>query len=340
MNVIVANEQQDKLSNLDIDIIKSITGVYDALEIVEMFKSFFYSKMILDVTAIKDYSDAKVYEKLIQGLDSEKIIFLLPEGSKLCTPNFLIHLIDIGIYNFTTNLEGVKFLLRKPNTLKDVEHIRKMVSRGESTADDTGATIATVATSTKVVDGSTIIGIKNVTEHAGATTFIYMLKKELAFAFGKDNILAIEVDNNDFQLFRDKNMISVKEAELKSVIDKNTDKSIILIDLNNVKDDSFCADTLYLMEPSTIKLNKLVTRNKYVFSKLVEKKIILNQSLLLSSDVLDFEKEAGIKVFYNMPPLDDRKRNANINDFLSKLGILINQDKNSTSGRIFGLFRR
>ncbi len=39
MNVIVANEQQNQLSNLDIDIIKSISGIYDAFEIVEMFKN-------------------------------------------------------------------------------------------------------------------------------------------------------------------------------------------------------------------------------------------------------------------------------------------------------------
>ena len=32
MNVIVANTEKDKLSNLDIDIIKSINGVYDATE--------------------------------------------------------------------------------------------------------------------------------------------------------------------------------------------------------------------------------------------------------------------------------------------------------------------
>lgn len=40
MNVIVANKQQNELANLDIDIIKSLTGSYTALEIVEMFKSF------------------------------------------------------------------------------------------------------------------------------------------------------------------------------------------------------------------------------------------------------------------------------------------------------------
>ena len=57
MNVIVSNEQQEQLTNLDIDVIKSITGVYKASEIVEMFKNFFYSRMILDVTSIKNYNE-------------------------------------------------------------------------------------------------------------------------------------------------------------------------------------------------------------------------------------------------------------------------------------------
>ena len=123
MNVIIANEQQNQLANLDIDIIKSITGLYDAFEIVEMFKNFFFSKMILDVTALKNYKDIKTYEILANGLDPDKIIFLLPEGSELCTPNFLSHIISLKIYNFTTNLNGINFLLKKTNTLKDVEHI-------------------------------------------------------------------------------------------------------------------------------------------------------------------------------------------------------------------------
>ena len=97
MNVIVANEKQNQLASLDIDIIKNINGVFGASEIVEMFKSFFYSKMILDVTAIKEYKDVHTYETLLQGLDPNKIIFLLPEGSALCTPNFLSKLIEVGI---------------------------------------------------------------------------------------------------------------------------------------------------------------------------------------------------------------------------------------------------
>ena len=97
---------------------------------------------------------------------------------------------------------------------------------------------------------------------------------------------------------------------------------------------------IFLLEPSTIRLNMLVRRNRAVFEKLRNSKVVLNQSLLLNNDVFDFEGEAGLKVFYNMPPLDERKRNAIIADFLSKLGILQVSTSSGGSNRIFGLFRR
>ena len=76
MNVIVANKKQSELSNLDIDIIKSLNGEYDPSELIEMFKSFFYSKMILDVTALKNYDSLETYQELVGGLAADKIIFL------------------------------------------------------------------------------------------------------------------------------------------------------------------------------------------------------------------------------------------------------------------------
>ena len=337
MNVIVANKQQNELAGLDIDIIKSLTGSYNASEIVEMFKSFFYSKMILDVTAINNYEQLESYEVLAKGLDPNKIIFLLPEGSKLCTPNFLGRLISFGIYNFTTNLNGVKYLLKKSNTLKDVEHIQKMAHVENST--DSGATVVTASTNTN--NGQkTILGFKSVTEHSGATTLIYMLKKELAGTYGNDNVIAIEIDKNDFQMFNEKNMVSAKATEIKSVLQKYANASVILIDINNCNDTSFCTDVIYLLEPSTIKLNRLVRRNKMIFSKLVDKKVVLNNSMLLNNDVFDFEGEAGIKVFYNLPPLDERKKNAILVDFLTRLGLLGGNSTNNNSNKIFGLFRR
>ena len=134
-------------------------------------------------------------------------------------------------------------------------------------------------------------------------------------------------------------MFCVKSNDLKMVIDKYDNVSVILVDLNKATEDSFCNDVIYLIEPSTIKLNRLVRRNREIFDKLANKKIVLNQSLLLNNDVFDFENEARVKVFYNLPPLDERKRNAIIGDFLSKLGIL-RQNSKDNSTRIFGLFRR
>ena len=327
MNVVIANSQQNILSNLDIDIIKSITGTYEASEIVEMFKSFFYNKMVLDVTAIKNYEDIRSYQTLAMGLDVEKIIFFLPENSNLCTSNFLSKLISVGIYNFTTNLDGIKYLIKKSNTYKDVAHIQQL--------NELSTTIVN-----KVENGTKIIGVRNVTEHAGATTLIYMLKKELTVELG-NAVVAIEVDKNDFSAFNDKNMISTTSAQLRSIIERYRNASIILIDLNDSTDDSICGDVLYLLEPSIIKLNKLIRRNHTIFSKLKGKKLILNKSLLSNKDITDFEYEANTKVFYNMPPLDERKRNGVISDFLGRIGLLTKtEEKKESSNKIFGLFRR
>lgn len=345
MNVIVANKKANDLSNLNVDIIKSLNGEYDVNELVGMFKTFFYSMMILDVTALKNYGELETYEELSKGLGTDKIIFLLPEGSKLCTPNFLSHLIDLGIYNFTTNLNGVEYLLRKPNTLKEVEHIKKMgnseveVAEEKEENKETESVENIVTTNTKVIDGITVIGVKNITEHAGATSLIYMLKKELANTYGNDGVVAIELNKNDFIYFNKKNMLSIKDTEIKTTIERQVNAKIILVDLNNAVDDRFCSDIIYLVEPTTIKLNKLIKRNREVFNSLVNKKVILNKSELLNNDVHDFENEANIKVFYNIPSLDERKRNEIINDFLVKLGLLGSNNSNN-SGGIFGLFRR
>ena len=346
MNVIVSNEQQAQLANLDVDIIKNISGQYSANEIVEMFKNFFYSKMILDVTSLKGYTELKTYEELKNGLDVEKIIFYLPDGSSLCTSSFLAHLIQIGIYNFTTNIEGIKYLIKKPNTIKDVEHILKLgmaqeqpIPGGNETTNFIPQPSAPI--SSIVDEETTIIGIKNITEHAGATTFIYMLKNELINTYGKDGVVCLELDKNDFQLFNDKTMLSIKNSQLRQALSQLSNVKILLVDLNGVTEDNFCKEVLYLIEPSTIKLNKLIRKNREIFGQLKNKKVVLNKSLLQPNDVADFESEANLRVYYNMPPLDERKRNGIMNDLLVRLGLINgNGSSNDNQGRIFGLFRR
>ena len=356
MNVIVSNEQQSQMTNLDIDIIKSITGAYSSSELVEMFKNFFYSKMILDVTSIKDYNNILEYKTLADGLDVDKIIFFIPEGSSLCTPNFLAKLVTLGIYNFTTNMDGVKYLLKNSNTFNDVAHIQQMgggvieelqpqAPVQEQVTPDHAATGGYISHShhqVQIQQGNmarTIkVGVRNVTEHAGATSLIYMFKKELTSVFGENNVVAIEINKNDFQFYNDKSMLSTTTNDVKALIERYSGISILLVDLNDYEDNSICDEVIYLLEPSTLKLNKLIKKNKNIFGKIKDKKIVFNQSLLTSKDVSELEYEAGIKSFFNLPPINDRKKSEVITELLAKIGLL--QISQGGSGKIFGLFRR
>ena len=326
MNVIIANESKSMLSTLDIDVIKSVDGVHTADEIVEMFKNFFYARMILDVTAIKDYNDITNIQKISIGLDADKIILLLPNNEASTSSSYLSKIISMGIYNFTTTVDGIKYFLEHPNTYKDVAHIQQL--------NDLSTTI-----NEKVVAGSRIIGIKNVTDHAGSTTLIYMLKKELEQSYGM-SVVAIEVNRHDFSYFNSSNMISIDDEHLMTEIVKHNDVAIILVDLNDSSNEGACSDVLYLIEPSSIKLNKLMRRNRRVFEELRGRKIILNKSLLSNSDIMDFEYEGKTKVFYNIPPLNDRVKNPVLSDFLSKIGLINKTSEKESGGKIFGLFKR
>lgn len=350
MNVIVGNEQQSQINNLDVDIIKSITGSYSANEIVEMFKNFFYSRMVLDVTAIKNYSDILNYKTLSEGLDVDKIIFFIPEGSKLCTPIFLAKLVTLGIYNFTTNIEGVKYLLKKSNTYQDVEQIQKMGGGGiiieleqpTETEVKSGSYATAPAQFQQGAFVRTVkIGVRNLTDHAGATSLIYMFKKELDAVLGENKVVCIEVNKNDLQFYNDKAMVSTSTMDLRTVMERYNGIPVMLIDLNDYEDNTVCDDVLYLLEPSTLKLNKLIKKNRNIFGKLKDKKVIFNQSLLTNKDVSELEYEAGIKSFFNLPPVNDRKRNDIITELLAKLGLIqIKQEDANSSTSIFGLFRR
>lgn len=165
-----------------------------------------------------------------------------------------------------------------------------------------------------------ILGIINVTEHAGSTTLTYLIKKALERDFHK-TVSAIEVNKNDFIVYRDKKMISANDNNVKEYIDKIND-DFIIIDLNNKNNLDLCNDVLYLVEPSLIKVNKLMLTKSDIFQSLVTQKVILNKSFLTESDVKIFEKEAGIKIFANIPTLNDRVNNQIVSRLLISLNIM------------------
>ena len=331
MNVIVGNERLDELSSLDVDVIKSINGVFDSLEIVSIFKNFYFNKMILDATSIKDYQNTNNIQKIITELDPNKIILFLPKTEEVSSQVYLSQLVKMGVYNFTNNIEGVKYLITHNNTYDDVAQLEQVEEQVQE---------LTETVHEKVQSGCRVVGIRNVTDHAGATTLIYMLKRELERIYG-ETVYAVEVNRHDLQYFNVRNTISCTKESLVSTINKLTEASVILVDLNECEDDSVCGDVLYLIEPSSIRLNKLMRTNKNIFNQLVGKKIILNKSLLTGKDINDFEYEAKTKVFYNVPPLDERRKNQEISNLIGNVGLDNVNSTNSkkSSGKILGLFK-
>lgn len=353
MNVIVSNKYNDVLQGLNIDIIKSLNGEFEVDEIIDTFKNFFFQRMILDITAIKNYKDIKNLQKLSMSLDMDKVILLLngDEGGGVdgaTSPMYLSQLISMGIYNFTRNIEGIMYLYNNPNSYRDVAQYHEIniapkptpadaptqTNQGPIVTEDTSKYFSNNLMSGK----NTIIGIKNVTRQSGATSLVYMMKKELERNY---SVVAIEVDKRDFMFFPDKSLISTTKEDVGNIVNSNSDKEIILIDLNgDTLMEQKCNEVLYLIEPSIIKLNKLMIIEPNTLGKLSNKKVILNQSMLKAKDVLDFEYEAKLKIFYNLPPLDDREfNNGALNAFLTKLGFLKSENGEvERRKKILGIF--
>lgn len=338
MNVTVCNEQQNLLSNLDIDIIKNITGVYSVSEIIEIFKNFFFNKMILDVTALTDSNNPNTYKILASSIEPEKIICFIPEKSPLCTAGFFSVLVSTGIYNFTTNVDGIKYLVKHTNTFEDVKEFQKTAPFTNIPEEVETKPQLVVTPSNNENKVRKVIGVTNVTAEAGATTFIYMMKKELN-RIVSSSVIAVEIKKSDFKVFGDKDMYSIEEDQVKSFLNNNQSQTI-LIDLNDSKDEYLCDDVIYLLEPSIIKINKLLRYGPSVLKKIKNKKVVLNKSLLTQQDVRDFEYESGLNIFYNIPPLNERKHNEIIGEFVTRLGLVNMKIKSSPSGKVFGLFRR
>lgn len=331
MNVIISNKNQSLLENLGIDVIKEMNGEFDVDEIIATFQNFFYQRMILDITAIKDYKNIENLQKLSISLSMDKVILLLDGSEETSNPIFLSKLVSMGIYNFTKNVEGIQYLYNTPNTYRDVAQFQDLaVQVGHPAAPQPAAPQPVVPIVQQPITPpveqqyyepqvTRVIGLKNVTKQSGASSLAYMMKKELSKHY---KVIALEVDKSDFSYFKDPDMISVITNDVGSIIKKNDDKDIIIVDINNsIVAEGFCEDVLYLIEPSIIKLEKLMVLNATAMQGLQDKKVILNQSLLSDNEVAEFEFESKLKVFYNLEPLNEREKNLpELNKMLTKLG--------------------
>lgn len=403
MNVIIANKYKDELSSLDIDVIKRLDGEFDIETITDTFANFYFNRMILDITALKDSFNIATIQKLSAALDATKIILLLSDDPRFNNA-YLSKLISLGIYNFTQDINGVSYLMENPNSYRDVAQYHNLAMNDERNMKSSGmdnntgfsgsvgsgfagsaatnpntnafapnmqnvrdnsmieptqpmfraymgpsyndandpyqnpngqANNQNYGAGTMIGSNTKVIGFKDLTDDAGATTLVYMLKKNLS----SRKVLAVEMNKNDFSYFNDSELLSCTGNQIDSVRRRFAQFDIVLIDLNNsnLDKDGTCTDVIYLLEPSTIKLNTLMRRDRQALEKIKDKKIVLNKSLLTMSDLKEFEYEAKVNMFYNIPPLDERKETQMVLDsFLEKLGIY----SNGGGGGLFSIFKK
>ena len=329
MDTVISNKYTDIFNNLDIEVSKRLEGEYEVDEIVSTFGNFFFNKMFLDITAIKDYKDLSNLQKLSMSINMDKVILLLDETDIISdSKEFLSKLVSMGIYNFTKDSNSLMYLYNNPNIYRDVAYLQEVENN----------------TNTNVVSHieprRKILGIKNITDSAGSTTLVYSLKKILSDYY---SVMALEIDKRDLTYFSDKDCLTIKEDEIDSTISKYNEIEVFIIDLNKSKKEYQCTDVLYLIEPTTIKLNKLSLINPKIFSELKGKNIILNQSLLDKDDIAMFEVESNLKVLCNIPPINDKKDNSSILlPLLEKIGYIKaveTEEEPKKKKTIFDLFK-
>ena len=329
MDTVISNKYSSVLNELDIEVSKKLEGEYTVDEIISQFKNFFFNKMFLDITAIKDYKDLTNLQKLSMSIDMDKVILLLDKDDSISDSEpFLAKLVNMGIYNFTKDQNNLMYLYTNPNVYRDVAYLQKI---------DTGENNNTTTDSSHSVSNKRIIGIKNITDSAGATSLIYMLKKVLSSYY---SVMALEVDKRDLTYFKDKDTLTVKDDEINNIISKYNSIDIFLLDLNKSNKEYLCTDVLYLLEPSILKLNKLAIINPKIINDIKGKKVVLNKSLLSESEIADFEVETRIKVYYNIPPLNDKKDNSDIlSPLLEKLGYIKKSEETEKKKSIFDFLK-
>ncbi len=483
MIVIVSNKQKSVLDNANIDAIKDLNGVFNVQDLINNFKNYFFTKMVIDATSIVDFTNPEVLKQLASGIGSEKLVVLLPPKPEPPL-RFLETLVNIGIYNFSTNIDELINLISNPhdkdsinrkihnlgpapknnapennsnnvqnNTvsleqgLNNIENINAInpinpigvnntndINNNESNnnngndlsnieytdinsnnnnnqsneqteqktdmislsdfvlsensignnnsnnnnndmnnnlnynqsndsvnnqqpvnveptingmnggqpinmVDNTSVNQSFNSGNSFLNNGQTesfiggfdqnkalVVGFRNVTEHAGTTTLLYKLKETLENR-NRKHIALVEVGTSDLSFFRLAETVSVQDNELESCIKNYAMKyDYVFVDLNKTGNDSLCNFVLYLVEPSKIKINKLIVQNRNIFNELKEKYVVLNKSMLSDNEKGIFSQEANLPFYATVGPFNDRSETNALDELIMK----IEEEKNNS----------
>ena len=323
MNIIAANQNKDILDKLDIDVIKRVDGEYELRELLGKFVNLYFNKIIIDVTSIKGYEDVKTIVGLGKAIDPSRIILLLNDNPTVNSKLYLSTLVKNGIYNFTRNFEGITYLYNHPSKLEDVQYL--ILSETDEDEEELKVQREKEQYEVKRDNKRMVIGLSNLTNHAGASSLTNMMVRQLNNHGYK--AIGLEMFKQDLIFYHDdEHLITVySKLELESKLKLYENVDCIIIDLNDFSEaNKFCDQVFYLVEPSYIMLTKLLKRNKNAFLDHKDDYILLNKSFVNEQELADFEYETKSKVFANIPPLNDRNNDLDeINDFLTRLGYTI-----------------
>ena len=470
MIVIVSNKQKSVLDNANIDAIKDLNGVFNVQDLINNFKNYFFTKMVIDATSIVDFTNPEVLKQLASGIGSEKLVVLLPPKPEPPL-RFLETLVNIGIYNFSTSIDELIYLISNPHTkdsinrkihnlgpvgsnnntsnninnnnsndnkpqnnvvsleqgLNNIENINAInpieVNKTETPKDNNNEISYEETTETKEDDNkeenkgdmislsdfvlsedsigkqndnsnnnnsgndylaqnneepinngsndeepninvdsninqvtpinnessflnmnqhesfinnleenkALIVGFRNITEHAGTTTLIYKLKETLENRNHK-HIALVEVGTNDLSFFRLTETVSIQDNELDNCLNNYSSRyDYVFVDLNHTLNDSICDFVLYLVEPTKIKVNKLIVQNRNIFNDLKDKYVVLNKSMLSENEKGIFSQEAKMPFYASVMPFNDRKETNALDELISKIE---SEKKNSNNGSV------
>ena len=172
------------------------------------------------------------------------------------------------------------------------------------------------------------------TEHAGATSFAYMMIKHLKLNY---TVKGIEMNKQDFIYFKDSDLVlCTRLDELKLKLKEFSKIDVVIIDLNNFDAEEVCDEIIYLVDPGIVRLNKLIKSDNNIYLKVSNGKVILNRSSIKEEEISNFEYETKFKIFYNMPNFNDRRERLQVVDkFLYKLGF---KKQNPEIKKVFNIF--
>lgn len=124
MNILIINKYKQYLTNYDYNVMKEIEGEYDAKEIVSMLANISYNKLIIDLTAIKDYRELSNLREIATNIETSKIILLLSNEAITTSKYYISNLINMGIYNFTLIPSEIIYLIQNPRTYEQAKEVK------------------------------------------------------------------------------------------------------------------------------------------------------------------------------------------------------------------------